>query len=98
MVVKPLFSSSKQLMWKAHDGTVLHVDWNPLNNKIVSCGEDCKYKVWDNYGRLLFQSNPYKFSVTTVSWSPNGDLFAVGAFNLLRICDSTGVNSFISEI
>lgn len=31
--------------WRAHDGTVLKVDWNPVNNLIVSGGEDCKYKV-----------------------------------------------------
>ena len=31
--------------WKAHDGIVLKVDWNPINNLIISGGEDCKYKV-----------------------------------------------------
>jgi len=24
---------------------VLKVDWNPINNLIISCSEDCKYKV-----------------------------------------------------
>lgn len=33
------------LQWKAHDGIVLKVDWNPINNTIISGGEDCKYKV-----------------------------------------------------
>ena len=33
------------LQWKAHDGVVLKVDWNPINNLIISGGEDCKYKV-----------------------------------------------------
>lgn len=31
--------------WKAHDGVVLKVDWNPINNLIISGGEDCKYRV-----------------------------------------------------
>jgi WD40 repeat protein len=31
--------------WKAHDGIVMKVDWNPINNMILSGGEDCKYKV-----------------------------------------------------
>lgn len=31
--------------WKGHDGIVLKVDWNPINNLIISGGEDCKYKV-----------------------------------------------------
>lgn len=33
------------LQWKAHDGVVLKVDWNSINNIIISGGEDCKYKV-----------------------------------------------------
>lgn len=28
--------------------------------------------------------------MTSVAWSPNGELFAVGAFNMLRLCDKTG--------
>ena len=33
------------LSWKAGDGIVLKVDWNPISNLIASCGEDCRYKV-----------------------------------------------------
>ena len=70
-----------QLQWKAHEGTVLKVDWNPVNNLIVSGGEDCKYKVWDSYGRLLFQSKPADNIVTAVAWCPDGELFSIGYFN-----------------
>jgi intraflagellar transport protein 80 len=57
---------------------------------IVSCGEDCKYRVWDQYGRQLYSSLPYDHVVTSVRWSPNGEMFAVGAFEMLRLCDKTG--------
>ncbi len=50
ITIKPMTNSSKLQQWKAHDGIVLRADWNPSNNLIVSCGEDCRYKVWDNYG------------------------------------------------
>mmetsp|Transcript_39397 Transcript_39397/g.47784 ORF Transcript_39397/g.47784 Transcript_39397/m.47784 type:complete len:763 (-) Transcript_39397:804-3092(-) len=90
LLIKPLQPSSKQLAWKAHEGTVLQVDWNPINNLIVSGGEDCRYKVWDCYGRLLFQSPATEYSITSVSWCPDGELFAVGSFNMLRLCDKTG--------
>lgn len=33
------------LQWKAHEGVILNVDWNPVNNLILSGGEDCRYKV-----------------------------------------------------
>lgn len=57
---------------------------------IVSCGEDCKYRVWDQYGRQLYSSLPYDHVVTSVKWQPNGENFAVGAFEMLRLCDKTG--------
>eukprot|EP01016_Furgasonia_blochmanni_P034705 TRINITY_DN3774_c0_g2_i1.p1 TRINITY_DN3774_c0_g2~~TRINITY_DN3774_c0_g2_i1.p1 ORF type:complete len:779 (-),score=217.27 TRINITY_DN3774_c0_g2_i1:42-2378(-) len=88
--IKPLQAGSKQIQWKAHDGVVLKVDWNPTNNLIVSGGEDCRYKIWDAYGRLLFASNPYDYVITSVSWAPNGEYFAVGAFEMVRLCDKTG--------
>lgn len=45
LVIKPLNPSAKTEQWKAHDGIILQVDWNAINNTIVSCGEDRRYKV-----------------------------------------------------
>jgi intraflagellar transport protein 80 len=28
--------------------------------------------------------------VTSISWSPNGECFSVGSYNILRLCDKTG--------
>ena len=78
------------MQWKAHDGVVLKVDWNSSNHLILSCGEDCKYKVFDQYGRLLFASTPYEYVITSVAWSPSGDYFAVGAYDMIKLCDKTG--------
>ncbi|GBG24836.1 Intraflagellar transport protein 80-like [Hondaea fermentalgiana] len=80
----------KRMQWKAHDATVLAVDWNPVNNLIVSGGEDRRYRVWDAFGRQLFQSQPMEHVVTSISWSPNGSAFAVGSYDVLKICDKTG--------
>ena len=57
---------------------------------IVSGAEDCRYKVWDAYGRLMFTSAPLDHVVTAVKWSPNGKYFAVGSYNVLKLCDRTG--------
>ena len=48
-------------------------------------------QVWDSYGRQLFSSGPLDYPITSVEFSPDGEMFAVGAFNILRICDKTGV-------
>jgi intraflagellar transport protein 80 len=81
---------SKDIKWRAHDGAVMKVDWNPVNGLVVSGGEDRKYKVWDSFGRQLFQSQPLDHVVTCVSWSPRGDYFAVGSYDVLRLCDKLG--------
>uniref|UniRef100_A0A8C9ZRD1 Intraflagellar transport 80 homolog (Chlamydomonas) n=1 Tax=Sander lucioperca TaxID=283035 RepID=A0A8C9ZRD1_SANLU len=90
LVIKPLQPSAKVIQWKAHDGVVLKVDWNSVNDVILSGGEDCKYKVWDSFGRLLYSSSSHDYPVTSLSWAPDGEVFAVGSFNTLRLCDKTG--------
>ncbi|KAK3738527.1 hypothetical protein QZH41_012034, partial [Actinostola sp. cb2023] len=90
LVIKPLQAAAKPIQWKGHDSIVLQVDWNPLNNLIISGGEDCKYKVWDNYGRVMYSSSPHDYPITSVSWAPDGELFGIGSFNTLRLCDKTG--------
>ncbi len=52
--IKPVLKGGlKTLTWKAHDETVLCVDWNYSNKLIVSGGEDRKYKV--KYIKNLFR-------------------------------------------
>jgi intraflagellar transport protein 80 len=53
LTIKPLSANAKQNSWRAHDGIVLKCDWNPVNNLIISGAEDCRYRVWDVYGRQL---------------------------------------------
>jgi intraflagellar transport protein 80 len=60
------------------------------NNTIVSGGEDRKYKLWDCYGRCLYSSLLHDSPIASLSWSPHGELFSVGAFNTLRLCDKSG--------
>lgn len=44
----------------------------------------------DSYGRLLFSSNAYDYVINSISWAPNGQYFAVGSYELLKLCDKTG--------
>lgn len=47
-------------------------------------------QVWDSFGRQMYQSGGLGYTITSVKWCPNGESFAVGAFNTLRLCDKTG--------
>jgi hypothetical protein len=38
----------------------------------------------------LYCSAPGSHVVTSVAWAPNGEAFAVGAYDSLRLCDGTG--------
>ncbi|MCQ2816755.1 MAG: hypothetical protein MJ252_05755 [archaeon] len=89
--IKPIFKGgNKTLEWKAHDEIVLCVDWNFSNKLIVSGAEDRKYKIWDQYGRNLFVSLPYNYVTTSVAWAPSGEYFAVGSYDMMRLCNKTG--------
>ncbi|XP_047130740.2 intraflagellar transport protein 80 homolog isoform X1 [Hydra vulgaris] len=90
LMIKPLQPSGKVTQWKAHEGIILKVDWNTTNNTLISGAEDCKYKVWDMFGRNLFTSIVHEYPITSVSWAPDGDFFAVGSYNTLRLCDKAG--------
>uniref|UniRef100_A0A671U1G4 Intraflagellar transport 80 homolog (Chlamydomonas) n=1 Tax=Sparus aurata TaxID=8175 RepID=A0A671U1G4_SPAAU len=70
LVVKPLQPSAKVIQWKAHDGVVLKVDWNSVNDLILSGGEDCKYK-WS-----YALEKPNTGSVFSVAWSADGTQLA----------------------
>lgn len=53
------------------------------------------FQVWDTYGRVMYNSSAHDYPITSVAWTPDGELFAVGSFNTLRICDQAGVNSIV---
>ncbi|CAN7997549.1 unnamed protein product [Ixodes pacificus] len=90
LVIKPLQPNSKPTQWKSHDGLVLAVAWNTNNNLILSGSEDCKYKLWDTFGHILYSCHPNDYPITSLAWTPDGELFAVGSYNSLRLCDKTG--------
>lgn len=77
--------------WRAHAGLVLCLSWSAVTDQIASGGEDCRYKVWDGQGRPLWSSGPQGHPVCSLAWNPSGEMFAVGAYNLLRLCDKSGV-------
>ncbi|KAI6172849.1 Intraflagellar transport protein 80-like protein [Aphelenchoides besseyi] len=81
--------------WNADGSRVVyctgeHCYIKSLKAQIVTGGEDCRYRVWDTFGRSLYASNPHSYPITSIAWNPDGELFAVGSFNVLRLCDKAG--------
>lgn len=41
----------------------------------------------------MYSSAAHDYPITSLAWTPNGELFAVGSFNTLRLCDQAGVSN-----
>ncbi|XP_039345248.1 intraflagellar transport protein 80 homolog isoform X3 [Mauremys reevesii] len=70
LIIKPLQPNAKVLQWKAHDGVILKLDWNSVNDLILSAGEDCKYK-WS-----YALEKPNTGSIFNIAWSIDGTQIA----------------------
>ena len=74
---------------KGH-GVILSLDWNKSNNLIISGGEDCCYRVFNELGVLLYVSSRCTGAITSLAWNPRGQAFAVGTFNMIILCNQHG--------
>ena len=39
----------------------------------------------------MYSSSAHDYPITSVGWTPDGEMFAIGSFNTLRLCDKAGV-------
>ncbi|XP_014204376.1 intraflagellar transport protein 80 homolog [Copidosoma floridanum] len=98
LLIQSLTTSSKPHKWHAHEGLVLVACWNQFHGLIVSGGEDCRHKVWDPSGNLVYASAVGEQPVTSVSWCFSGGCFAVGSFDTLKLCDKTGWSHSLEKV
>jgi intraflagellar transport protein 80 len=92
IALKPLAANSKIIKWQAHEGLVLAIAWSPNGEFVASAGEDTRYKIWDTQGTNIYTSSGDDFPITTLDFSPDGTMIAVGGFNMLKLCHYSGVS------
>lgn len=93
IALKALAANSKIIKWQAHDGLVLALSWSPSAEFLASAGEDMRYKIWDKQGTNIYTSAGDDYPITSVDFSPDGTMLAVGGFNMLKLCHSSGVSA-----
>lgn len=49
-------------------------------------------QIWDTFGQQISVSVRHDQPITSVSWSPAGDMFVIGSYNLMRLCNANGVS------
>lgn len=91
IAIKLLSANSKVVKWQAHDGIVLCVSWSNNEALIASGGEDFRYKIWDQTGTILYNSSIDESPISSIEFSPDASFIAVGSFNLIKLCSSSGV-------
>ncbi|CAM8932979.1 unnamed protein product [Rhodiola kirilowii] len=73
------------LILKGHQGRINRAVWGPLNNYIISAGEDAIIRVWDSEtGKLLNQSdkeNRHKKPITSLAMAEDGSHFVTGSLD-----------------
>ena len=87
--------SARHECWNAHAALITALAWGG-NDQIVSGSEAGRYKLWDKFGRLLYQSNAISnHPITSASFSPEQNLL-IGTFGVIYLCDNSG--AIISSI
>ena len=91
IVIKGTRAGAKPVRFRANAGCVLCLDWSPVTGSIVCGGDDGMYRVFDTIGREDYCSSPpLPHAVSAIKWSPRARLFAVGSYDLVRVCDASG--------
>jgi intraflagellar transport protein 80 len=77
-----------QTQFRAHRRLVTCSDWNKATNEIITGSEDRLARIFDPDGRLLFESLPCDFAVSSIAFIPSAKLCLIGTANRLYLMDN----------
>jgi len=86
-------TKSNRIQWEAQpkeSGDILTVDWSLQAKKILCGGEDGSFRLFDQFGVLLYLSPRHEHVISCVAWSPDGSLFLVSCHDQIELCDHQG--------
>ncbi len=70
MTLKSIKPGIKDVVSRASDqGVILLIKWSKQENLIFSTGEDCRFIIWDNLGRIQYTSQIFENPFTYGEWT-----------------------------
>lgn len=88
ITVKSASFKQDQTQFRGHRRLITCSDWNPASNEIVTGGEDRMARIFDTDGRLVAESQPFDYPVSSVRFLPNARLVLIGTVNRLYLTDN----------
>ena len=68
-----------------HSGSVTHLQFSSDGHSLISAGEDGTVKLWSTSGMLRKKVSNLKAPITSLHWSPDTSLLAIGTPNKVTI-------------
>jgi len=82
---------AKQYEIIAHSKGAMRLGVSPTENKAVTTGQDGLSKLWNlETGDLIKENQMQALWVEHIAWSPNGNYFAIGAGNTIKVFNNEG--------
>ena len=84
-------AKAKQYAIKAHAIGAIRLGISPTENKAVTTGQDGLAKLWNlENGQLINEVRMNALWVEHITWSPNGNYYAIGAGNAIKVFNNKG--------
>ncbi|KAI8852661.1 WD40-repeat-containing domain protein [Chytridium lagenaria] len=92
--------------WNAKIGYPIYsVVWSPDNDQILYTNGRNLPNQWKGHDgvilkvdwNFLYSSSIHDHPITSLAWNPFGEIFAVGSFNMLRVCDKLGWSCAVAK-
>jgi intraflagellar transport protein 80 len=87
VTIRSVSFKQDQNQFRAHRRLIICSAWNRSTNEILTGGEDRTARLYDTDGRLLAESAPCEFAISSVAFIPALKLCMIGTANRLYLTD-----------
>lgn len=77
-----------QTQFRGHRRLITCSDWNRASNEILTGGEDRIARIFDTDGRMIAESTPLDYAVSSVAFLPTAKLCLIGTANRVYLTDN----------